>query len=211
MTFDSGIPSDPLLCGFRGLESLSEEKLPPGTGFLPQVVKDTEIITYVREGTLIGHDPSHGSRILQAGEFQHTSAVGGSSQRAVNGSLVGFTHVFQSCFAPDRERLKPRVEQRRFPIAERTGLLRMIASPDGAKASLRIHRDVRVYSSLVHPGSHLIHELQAGRAAWLHLVKGEVQAFDHSLRTGDGAAFEGEAAVSLTAREHSEIILFDLA
>jgi len=57
----------------------------------------------------------------------------------------------------------------------------------------------------------LIHELGRGRAAWLHVVKGRIQVLEDVLRAGDGAALVEEASVSLTAREPSEILLFDLA
>ena len=51
---------------------------------------------------------------------------------------------------------------------------------------------------------------QTGRKAWLHLVRGEVDLGDVILTTGDGAGFTAERAVSLTAREETEILLLDL-
>ena len=66
-------------------------------------------------------------------------------------------------------------------------------------------------SSVLLLGQHLIHEMGAGRGAWLHVVKGQIQLRDHCLSTGDGAALDGEAAVSFTAQEPTEILLFDVA
>ena len=77
--------------------------------------------------------------------------------------------------------------------------------------SLRTHEDVRMHSAGTRPGSHLIHEPGSGRSAWLHVVKGRILVVDLLLCGGDGAAFTGEAAVSFTAQEGSEVILFDLA
>jgi hypothetical protein len=59
-------------------------------------------------------------------------------------------------------------------------------------------------------GQHVIHELSQGRRAWLHLVQGEVTLGDTVLTTGDGAGVAAEPAVSLTAREETEILLVDL-
>jgi len=68
-----------------------------------------------------------------------------------------------------------------------------------------------MYSALLDPGQHIVHELAAERAAWLHLVQGEVTLGDLVLTSGDGAGVTTERAVSLTAREDSEILMFDVA
>ena len=59
-------------------------------------------------------------------------------------------------------------------------------------------------------GKHVVHELREGRSAWLHLVEGEVTLGDLVLSSGDGAGLTAERAVSLTAREETEILLIDL-
>lgn len=68
-----------------------------------------------------------------------------------------------------------------------------------------------MYSTLIHKGNHMIHELKPGRNAWLHVVKGRVHLNDLHLQEGDGAGFSGERSVSFTAQEPAEILLFDLA
>ena len=67
-----------------------------------------------------------------------------------------------------------------------------------------------LYSALLDCGQHVAHELVPGRGAWLHLVAGDVTFGDTVLTTGDGAGVTGERAVSLTAREVSEILLLDV-
>jgi len=65
-------------------------------------------------------------------------------------------------------------------------------------------------SALLGPGQHVVHELSPGRTAWLHLVQGEVMLGDVVLTTGDGVGVTAERAVSLTAREETELLLLDL-
>ena len=60
-------------------------------------------------------------------------------------------------------------------------------------------------------GQHVVHELVPGRTAWLHLVSGQATLDDVVLVTGDGAGVTAGRAVSLTAREETEILLIDLA
>ena len=211
MTFDRDSPTDPLRRGFRTLESLNEERLAPGVGFLLQPLKDLEVLTYVQEGTLMAEEPSGRNRALEVGECRHSSARSGTRRWVVNRSPTDYVHAFQSWTTPGAKDSRFRDEQKRFPVAERRGILRIMASPDGKDESLRMRQDIRIYSSLMDPGHHLIHELAPGRAAWIHVVKGRIQLVDHILRAGDGAALVDEPAVSWTAQEASEILLFDLA
>jgi redox-sensitive bicupin YhaK (pirin superfamily) len=169
-----------------------------------------ESITYVRQGSLVYQDRSGNLCRLEAGEFQHTSVRGGLGDRTLNGSFTDCSQVFHARITPDRSRVAPRAEKRRFSVAERLGTLRLVGSRDGRSQSLHIHQDVSMYSSVLLLGTHLVHELDSGRCAWLHVVKGHIVLGDHRLRTGDGAAFFEEAAVSFTAQGPSEILLFDL-
>ncbi len=79
------------------------------------------------------------------------------------------------------------------------------------KGSLRIHQDALICSALLDSGQHVVHELSRRRCAWLHVVRGEVTLGDVVLTTGDGAGVTADRAVSLTAREETEILLVDLA
>ena len=112
--------------------------------------------------------------------------------------------------AGEFQRTTPGREQKRFSTAERRGALCVVASPDARRGSLRLHQDALLYSALLGPGKHVVHALPEGRSAWLHLVEGEITLGDVILFSGDGAGLTGERAVSLTAREETEILLVDL-
>lgn len=211
LTFDPESQVDPMRHGFHGLESLNEEHPGPEMGLLRHRPGDLEVITYVHEGTLIHQARMGELDRIQAGEFQHTRAGRGVVHRSINASLTGVANIFQSCLTLDRPDLDPRQQRKSFTPAEREGVLRIVASPDGSEDSLRIHPDIRMYSSLLQLGHHLIHKLGQGRGAWLQVVKGRIQLGDHSLVAGDGAALDHEAAVSIKAQLKSEILLFDLA
>ena len=209
-TFDPENATDPFHAGFHSLESLNEEGLDPGASFLLHPVKDLEILTYVWKGALIQEDSAGGSSVLEAGECGRSRAPQGLPHRTINGSLIDQAHAFQCWITPDQKHPEARTEKKRFPLADRRGILRLMGSPDGKDASLRVQQDIRVFSSLLDPGHHLVHELTPGRSAWLHVVKGKILLVDQTLRGGDGASLVAEPAVSLTAREPSEILLFDL-
>lgn len=210
LSFDPESESDPFRWGFRTLEALNEETPVPEMGLHPHGEEDLEIVTYVREGVLARHEaggPGH----VQAGEFQRTSAGGSILLRVIHGSVLSPAHVFQSFITPNGIKCEAGIEKKRFPVADRKGVLRLVASSDGRDGSLCIQQDVQMYSSILLVGHHLVHALTAGRAGWLHVVKGRVALQDHFLGTGDAAGLEGETSVSFTAQVPSEILLFNLA
>jgi len=209
-TFDRGNPGDPFRGGFRTLESLSERVLAPGTHATVQADVSVEILTYVWQGDVAQEESSGARQELGPGEWGRTSARSGSTQRTVNGSSTAHARTWQCCFTPDRSSLKTRPEKRHFSIAERRGILRLVFSPDGRNESLRLRQNARGYSSVLDPGHHVVHELLEGRAAWLQVLSGRIQLIDEVLGAGDGASFVDESAVSITARETSEILLVEL-
>lgn len=211
LTFDPENEADPFRLGFRTLESLNEESPRLEMGLHPQGERELEVVTYVRKGALAWKDRAGTSSRLEAGEFLRMSASGGIGPKVIHGSLLNPTHVFQSGFTPNGIECEPGIEQKRFPVADREGVLRLVASSDGRNGSLCVQQDVRMYSSVLLIGHHLVHELSQGRAAWLHVIKGRISLQEHFLATGDATALENERAVSFMAQLPTEILLFDLA
>lgn len=209
-TFDPLDRSDRLADGFGTLETLDENRLPPSAEVARYARDETEILTYVREGALTCVDSTGHSGVIQAGEFQRMSAVPGMRHSETNASRSDWAHVFQIRLRSSGAELEPGRERKRFSAAERRGGLCIVASPDARKGSLRLHQDTRMYAALLEPGQHVVHELAPERAAWLHLVQGEVTLGDFVLTSGDGAGLTTERAVALTAREASEILMLDV-
>ena len=209
-TFREGDRANLLGDNLGSLELFSEGRLPPGTRVPRYPRRDAEIVTYVREGTLAYEDSKGHSVVIAAGEFQRMTPGRGIRCNETNASRTDSAHIFQIGLYPSQIGFEPGHEQKRFSSAERRGLLCLVASPDARRGSLRVHRDARMYSALLDPGHHLVHELSQGRCAWLHVVSGEVTLGEVVLTTGDGAGVTGERAVSITAQEASEILLVDL-
>lgn len=168
-----------------------------------------EIIRYVREGSLAVQGADGTSALLHAGEFQCRSPGPGGRQDSSNPSAADVARVFE-VWLRLAGWLEPGQQQRRFSAAERRGSLCIVASPDGRRGSLHIHQDALLYSALLDPGQHVVHELAPGHGVWLHLVAGEVALHDVILGPGDGAGISADRAVSLTAREPVEVLLLDL-
>jgi len=87
----------------------------------------------------------------------------------------------------------------------------MVASPDGADGSLRIHQDVKIYLTDLSEAQELTYNIPIRRHIWLQVLRGLVQAGGNDLETSDAIAVSEESALTLKAASHAELMLFDLA
>ena len=165
LTFFPQDRADPLADGFGNLEVLDEYRLSPGSSLPRPPHHEAEIVTYVREGAVAYEDSTGCSGVIHAGEFQRMTAGRGVRHSNTNASRTEWAQVFQIWLRPSEAELEPSHEEKRFSSAERRGGLRVVASPDARRGSLRIHQDALLYSTMLDPGQHVVHELLPGRSA----------------------------------------------
>lgn len=191
-------------------QSLGEGRVPPNAD--PRQDRESgEVVTYVREGSLVYQDSTPRREVIRAGEFHRTTLGPGFHYTEMNASSTHWAHIFQFWFAP-KEASTPGHESKRFASAERRHGLCLVASPDGRNGSLTMHQDGYLYSALMPQGRQMVHPLLPRRTACLHVVQGVVRvAGDLLARTGDVAVLTGERAVSFFSEEASEVLLLDLA
>lgn len=202
--------AEALADGFGTLRLLSEERLAAGATVPERPARDTEVVTYVREGALTFRDALGQSGVIQAGEFQRATSASPGGPGEMRASRSDRTQAFRLWLGLPQGAHAPSCEQKRFTAAQRRGRLCLVASPDGSGGSLGLQQDTSIYSAVLDVGDHVVHALAAGRGAWLHVVRGALTMGDIVLTSGDGAGIAGEHAVSLTARDESEILLLDL-
>ncbi len=210
VTFYEQDGTDALAGGFSALDVFDEDRLAPSAVVRLQPRRNGEVLTYVLEGALAHADSTGRSGVLHAGEFQHMTLGRGVRHSQTNASRTDWAHVFHIGLRSSQGELDPSCAQKRFYAADRRGVLCVVASSDGRKGSLRLHQDAAIYSAMLDPGQHLVHELAPTRSAWLHIVHGEATLNDVVLTTGDGAAITTDRAVSLTAGTETEVLLLDL-
>jgi quercetin 2,3-dioxygenase len=211
-TFSFADYYDPEHVQFRSLRVINEDHVDPGHGFGTHPHRDMEIITYVLEGALAHKDSMGTGSTIRPGEVQRMSAGTGVMHSEFNHSPSEEVHLLQIWLLPERKGIKPSYEQKEFPRESKLNRLRLVASPAGDDGSVTIHQDARLYASVLEEGKSVLHELGKGRSAWLQVARGEVSLNGTTLKAGDGAAVEHEAALEITGRvPSSEFLLFDLA
>jgi redox-sensitive bicupin YhaK (pirin superfamily) len=104
----------------------------------------------------------------------------------------------------------PRYEQKNFSEDERRSRLRLVVSPDGADGSLTIGQDARLFAGIVEGREAVRHAIPDGRAAWLHVARGELDLNGEKLRPGDGAAIRDERDLELASGQGAEVVLWEL-
>ncbi|GAW67153.1 quercetin 2,3-dioxygenase [Geoanaerobacter pelophilus] len=201
---------DPRHMGFRNLRVINEDRVEAGAGFPTHPHRDMEIISYVLEGALEHRDSMGNGSVIRPGEVQRMSAGTGITHSEFNHSKDEGLHFFQIWILPQRDGITPSYEQKLFPEQEKKGRLRLIASADGAEGSVTINQDAKMYASLLDQGQEVVHHLARGRHAWVQAARGSITVNGHLLEAGDGAAVSDEDLVRLTARQPSEVLLFDL-
>jgi redox-sensitive bicupin YhaK (pirin superfamily) len=139
------------------------------------------------------------------------SAGTGVAHSEWNPSGTEPVHFLQIWILPEREGLPPSYEQKHFPVAERSGALRLVASPDGRAGSVRVHQNVALYAGLLGEGHALTHALAPGRHAWVQLARGRCELNGVALEAGDGAAVSEERELRIARAKDAEVLLFDLA
>jgi len=210
-TFSFADYQDPAHMGFRSLRVINEDRVAAGMGFGTHGHRDMEIISYVLEGALAHRDSMGNGSILRPGEFQRMSAGTGVRHSEFNPSETEPAHFYQIWLLPRVKGITPGYEQKLFPEEDKRNQLRLVASPDGANGSLTIHQDARIYLATLSPGQHVSHEMQAGRHAWLQVVRGRANVNGTLVETSDGLAVSEERDLTVVAEQAAEIMLFDLA
>ena len=209
-TFSFADYHDPEQMGFRDLRVINEDRVQPGKGFGTHAHRDMEILTWVLAGALEHRDSLGNGSTIRPGDAQRMSAGTGVTHSEYNPSPGEPVHFLQIWILPAQPGIPPSYEQKHFPEAERRNVLRLLASPDARDGSVRIHQDAAVHAALLDPGNSVRHGLGPGRHAWVQVARGAVDVAGSALHAGDGAALGDETAVELTAREPSEVVLFDL-
>ena len=210
-TFSFADYYDPAEMGFATLRVINEDRVAPGMGFGTHPHRDMEIISYVLEGALQHKDSMGTGSVIRPVDVQRMSAGTGVFHSEFNGSPKEQVHFLQIWIEPNRYGIKPSYEQKNFADQEKSGRLRLIASPDGAQGSVTIHQDANVYAALLDGDQTVSYALPEGRKAYLHVARGSVQLNGMPLATGDGAKVSAERELRLSDGARAEVLLFDLA
>jgi redox-sensitive bicupin YhaK (pirin superfamily) len=187
----------------------NDDEIAPGAGFDFHGHKEMEIISYVREGAVSHRDTIGSLGRTEAGDVQVMSAGTGIRHAERNGGEVPLK-LFQIWLLPRTGGGQPSWSSRKFPKADRAGLLVALASGDSRDVdALPIRADARVLGATLMPGDRVSYDLAEARCAYLVPARGVVTVNDERLATGDGVAAISERRLDIRAEHEAEIVLVD--
>jgi redox-sensitive bicupin YhaK (pirin superfamily) len=201
---------DPAHMGWGNLRVINEDRIAPGTGFGTHGHRDMEIISYVISGELAHKDSMGNVKGIPTGDVQRMSAGRGVQHSEFNHAPNAETHFFQIWIEPNVKGIEPGYEQKTIDTASKQGALRLVASPDGADGSVKIHADARMYSGLFDGAQAATLALDPKRKAYVHLVSGNISVNGTPLTVGDAALLEHESQLQLAGADTAEVLVFDL-
>ena len=196
--------------GWGNLRVINEDWIAAGKGFGTHGHRDMEIITYVLSGSLAHQDSMGNIKAIPPGDVQRMSAGTGVQHSEFNHAPNDTTHLLQIWIEPNVMSIEPSYEQKTFADAEKLGNLRLLASNDGARGSVIIHADARLYAGLFDGDQTAQLTLDPNRKAYVHLVRGELSVNGSQLATGDAALLEDERLIQLSDGKSAEVLVFDL-
>jgi hypothetical protein len=190
------------------LRVINEDRIRAGAGFGTHGHRDMEIISYVLEGAL-GHQDSMGNgSTIVPGDVQRMSAGSGVRHSEFNHEKAAVTHFLQIWIEPKVAGIAPSYEQKHFKPQDKRGRLRLIASPDGADGSVKIHQDALVYAGLFDGRENASYDVKNGRA-YVHVARGRITVNGRELEAGDARKTE-DAVLELENGADAEVLVFDL-
>jgi redox-sensitive bicupin YhaK (pirin superfamily) len=164
----------------------------------------------VLDGALEHKDSMGTGSVLHYGDVQLMSAGSGVRHSEFNGSKTEPVHFLQIWIQPNQQGIEPSYEEKHFPLEEKLGRLRLIASGDGREGSVLIHQDASLYAAILNGDDQAEHALAAGRLGYVHVIRGQVEVNGVALKGGDAVKIGDEERISFARTEAAELLLFDL-
>ena len=202
---------DRTFMGWGNLRVINEDVIAPGTGFGKHSHQDMEIITYVLSGELAHQDSMGHTKAIPAGDVQYMSAGSGVEHSEFNHAKEQSTHILQIWIKPNISGAPPSYEQKTILPEEKRGVLRRLASPDGAENSIVLHADATVHAGLFDGNESAGLALDPNRKAYVHLARGVLSVNGQRMSAGDAVFLEKETRITLSCGIDAEVLVFDLA
>jgi len=209
-TFSFGGYDDPKHQGFSDLLVINEDRVRPGTGFATHSHRDMEIFTVVLEGALEHKDSTGTGSVIRPGDMQLMSAGSGIRHSEFNPSDSETVHFLQMWIVPEVKGVRPHYQQKHFDDEQKRGRLHLVLSPGGAKGSMSLFQDARVYAGLFDGSEQATLELESRRYAYIHVARGSLQVNGLPLDEGDGVRVRDEQRLDFAAGRSAEVLVFDL-
>lgn len=196
---------------FGLLRVLNDDSIAPGMGFGAHPHDNMEIVTIPLSGAVKHKDSMGNEGVINAGEVQVMSAGSGIRHSEYNASNSAFLNLFQIWVFPKIRNIKPRYDQKAFPVEGREGKFQLLVAPDGANGALSLNQDVWFSLGKFKAGekvSYAVHRKENGM--YLMVVNGEVEVAGETLGKRDAIGISESASNDITIKSDAELLVIDV-
>ena len=202
---------NPQMMNFGLLRVLNDDIVVPSMGFGTHPHDNMEIITIILEGALEHKDSMGTGDIIHKDEIQVMSAGSGVTHSEFNPSDKELVNLLQIWIFPKERNIKPRYDQKMFPVSERTNKLIPAVSGLNKDGSLYIHQDADIYLGNFSKGKKVKYPLNSkSNGAYLFVINGSVDIDDESLFKRDAIGISETADFEITVIEDTNFIIIDV-
>ena len=190
----------------------NDEIVAPGQGFDTHAHRETEIVTWVLDGSLVHQDSEGHSGLIYPGLAQRMSAGTGilHSERNDADGVRGGVHYLQMWLLPDETGADPGYEQRDVSTELAAGGLLPLASGERRHDSaIRIRNaGATLWVARLAAGEHVT--IPAGRFTHLFVAAGAAELESTPLGVGDTVRAGDLGGTVLTARAPAELLIWTM-
>lgn len=201
---------DPQKINFGMLRVLNDDTISPGMGFGTHPHNNMEIITIVLDGELEHRDSMGTGSVIHKNEVQVMSAGSGITHSEYNHSETDSLNLLQLWIFSKEKNIKPRYDQKYFPLDQRLNELVTAVSGFSEERSLYIHQDAEIKLGNFEKGQKFKYKLRANSGIYMFLIKGRVEVLNESLFRRDAIAIYDTDEVEIAVSEDSEFILINV-
>lgn len=202
---------NPDLMNFGLLRVLNDDTVVPSMGFGTHPHDNMEIITIILEGALEHKDSMGTGSVICKDEVQVMSAGSGITHSEFNPSDKEAVKLFQIWIFPKEENIKPRYDQKSFPISERKNKLIPAVSGLNKDGSLYIHQDAEIYLGNFNKGEKVKYNLSSNaNGAYILVVDGSIKVGDEELFKRDAIGISEVNNFEIEVIEDSNFIVIDV-
>jgi len=197
--------------GFGLLRVLNDDTVEPGTGFGTHPHDNMEIITIILDGALEHKDSMGTGSVIRNGEVQVMSAGIGITHSEMNPSQTDKVSLLQLWIFPRERNLKPRYDQKKYPIEERKNILKTVVSGFNTEDALYIHQDAAITLGHIEKGKELNYKnIKPGNGYYLFVISGKINLLDKELNERDAIGISGVEQFSIKAAEESRFVVIEV-
>jgi len=195
---------------FGALRVLNDDIVEPGKGFGTHPHNNMEIISIVLEGALDHKDSMGSIQVIKKDDVQVMSAGTGVLHSEYNHSSEETVNFLQIWIITDKENIKPRYDQKSFPLNERVNQLKVVVDGDKESGALTIGQDVKVILGNLGEDKSIDYSIKKNNGIYIFVFDGSLKIYDNLLEKRDALSIEDTDTVTFTAKQTSNFLVIEV-